>query len=148
MQKRDHGNYFPVSRMEPHNLLCWSFIFGKKHPKCPCGALYLPHQVQQGSIMNQGSGNYPSNRGQEGNYGANQGGQQYPSSGNNMQYNYTMNQPYAGNMTEIAYPDQYYAEQAGYGYDANAYEEEDYDNLDEIDRVRSSCQSNCPEVVN
>eukprot|EP00212_Chloropicon_laureae_P001279 CAMPEP_0198452656 /NCGR_PEP_ID=MMETSP1453-20131121/6650_1 /TAXON_ID=1461543 ORGANISM="Unidentified sp., Strain RCC701" /NCGR_SAMPLE_ID=MMETSP1453 /ASSEMBLY_ACC=CAM_ASM_001118 /LENGTH=58 /DNA_ID=CAMNT_0044176057 /DNA_START=70 /DNA_END=243 /DNA_ORIENTATION=+ len=46
-----------------------------------------------------------------------------------------MNQPYAGNMPNMAYPDQYYMQQGPYqGYGQEAYEEHDYDNLDEIDR--------------
>lgn len=69
------------------------------------------------------------------NYPPNQQGGQYPSSSNNMQYNYTMNQPYAANMGNM-YPDQYYPQQDGYqGYPQENFEEDDYDNLDEIDRV-------------
>lgn len=81
-----------------------------------------------------GNGGNQGGRGYEGNYPPYQQNQQqqYP----NMQYNYTMNQPYAGNMPNMAYPDQYYMQQGPYqGYGQEAYEEHDYDNLDEIDRV-------------
>lgn len=84
--------------------------------------------------MNNNNGG--DQRGYGGNYPPNQqGGAQYPSSSNNMQYNYTMNQPYAANMGNM-YPDQYYPQQDGYqGYPQESYEEDDYDNLDEIERV-------------
>lgn len=78
---------------------------------------------------NRGYGqNYPQNNGQQG---------QYPSSGNNMQYNYTMNQPY----NNMGYPEQYYPPQDPYqqNYPQGSYEEDDYDNLDEIERVSVSC---------
>ena len=42
-----------------------------------------------------------------------------------------------GNMGNMGgYNEQYYPEQGGYGgYEGDGYEETDYDNLDEIDRV-------------
>ena len=88
--------------------------------------------------MNDNNG---GNRGYGSNYPSNNNQGQYPSSGNNMQYNYTMNQPYGGNM---GYPEQQQQHQQFYppqtGYDQNyAYEEEDdYDNLEEIERVSKS----------
>jgi len=55
-----------------------------------------------------------------------------------MQYNYTMNQPY-GN---AGYSDQYYPPQDPYqqNYAQGSYEEDDYDNLDEIERVNTELQ--------
>jgi hypothetical protein len=100
--------------------------------------LNLFRQSSFEAIMNQGNGGNQGNRGYEGNsYGHNQG-QQYPSS-SNMQYNYTMNQPYAANMANMGYQEQYYPQQEQYGaYGEETYEEADYDNLDEIDRVSFS----------
>lgn len=89
------------------------------------------HQV---SIMNHPNGQSGGNRGYGGNYPQNNGQQgQYPSSGNNMQYNYSMNQPYAN----TGYTEQYYPPQDPYqqNYGQGSYEEDDYDNLDEIERV-------------
>ena len=86
----------------------------------------MSHSNDQNGGNRGYGGNYPQNNGQQG---------QYPSSGNNMQYNYTMNQPY-GN---AGYSDQYYPPQDPYqqNYAQGSYEEDDYDNLDEIERVNS-----------
>jgi hypothetical protein len=82
--------------------------------------------------------NNQGQRGADGNY-HHQGGQQYHQQGSNdMQYNYAMNQPYGG---QGGYQEQFYP-QEGYEYGADGFEEADYDNLDEIDRVRN-CISSC-----
>jgi hypothetical protein len=115
----EHGNIRWFARQKTRKTSTCATSLLKIYLACFTAYLFI--------IMSEFNNSQQGGRG----YNPNQHQGQQNFSGN-MQYNYTMNQPYAGNMQ---YPPQQYQDNyQGYQEEAS-YEEDDYDNLDEIERV-------------